>query len=192
VQHEYTIFETKNGFAAVAWSATGVSRLRLPADTQARAESSILRRFPQARRAVPPAHIVRLISDINRYFEGERVDFSTVPLDLSPQEPFFARVYTEVRKLGWGETTTYGSLAKILGAAPRAARGVGQAMASNPVPLIVPCHRVLAAGGKIGGFSAPGGSHSKAKMLRLEGVPIAEATSPSGDNPARTQISFRF
>ena len=159
MQHEYTTFETKNGFAAIAWSAKGVSRLRLPADTQARAESSILRRFPRARRTVPPAHIVRLISDINRYFEGERVDFSTVPLDLSPQEPFFAKVYTEVRKLGWGETTTYGSLAKILGAEPRAARDVGQAMASNPVPLIVPCHRVLAAGGKIGGFSAPGGSH---------------------------------
>jgi methylated-DNA-[protein]-cysteine S-methyltransferase len=72
-----------------------------------------------------------------------------------------------VRKLGWGETTTYGAVAKELGAPPQAARDVGQAMATNPLPLIVPCHRILAAGGKVGSFSAPGGSNSKARMLQL-------------------------
>jgi methylated-DNA-[protein]-cysteine S-methyltransferase len=192
VQHEYTIFDTKNGFAALAWNENGVSSLRLPASSEARAEASVLRRFPQARRTTPSTQMASLISEIKRYFDGEKVDFSAVPLDLGSQDPFFARVYAEVRKLGWGETTTYGAVAKVLGAEPQAARDVGQAMASNPIPLIVPCHRVLAAGGKIGGFSAPGGSSSKAKMLEIEGVPLADQKTRATDNKKREQTSFGF
>lgn len=192
MQHEYTIFDTKNGFAALAWNENGVSSLRLPASSEARAEASVLRRFPQARRTTPSTQMASLISEIKRYFDGEKVDFSAVPLDLGSQDPFFARVYAEVRKLGWGETTTYGAVAKVLGAEPQAARDVGQAMASNPIPLIVPCHRVLAAGGKIGGFSAPGGSSSKAKMLEIEGVPLADQKARATDNKKRDQISFGF
>jgi methylated-DNA-[protein]-cysteine S-methyltransferase len=192
VQHEYTIFDTKNGFAALAWNENGVSSLRLPASSEARAEASVLRRFPQARRTTPSTQMASLISEIKRYFDGEKVDFSAVPLDMGSQDPFFARVYAEVRKLGWGETTTYGAVAKVLGAEPQAARDVGQAMASNPIPLIVPCHRVLAAGGKIGGFSAPGGSSSKAKMLEIEGVPLADQKTRASDNKKRDQISFGF
>ena len=79
-----------------------------------------------------------------------------------------------MRQLGWGETATYGAIAKALDAGPEFARDVGQAMASNPVPLIIPCHRVTAANGKIGGFSAPGGSLSKARMLGLEGVEVRD------------------
>ena len=192
MQHEYTIFDTKNGFAALAWNENGVSSLRLPASSEARAEVSVLRRFPQARRTTPSTQMASLISEIKRYFDGEKVDFSAVPLDMGSQDPFFARVYAEVRKLGWGETTTYGAVAKVLGAEPQAARDVGQAMASNPIPLIVPCHRVLAAGGKIGGFSAPGGSSSKAKMLEIEGVPLADQKARATDNKKRDQISFGF
>jgi methylated-DNA-[protein]-cysteine S-methyltransferase len=192
VQHEYTIFDTKNGFAALAWNENGVSSLRLPASSEARAEASVLRRFPQARRTTPSTQMASLISEIKRYFDGEKVDFSAVPLDMGSQDPFFARVYAEVRKLGWGETTTYGAVAKVLGAEPQAARDVGQAMASNPIPLIVPCHRVLAAGGKIGGFSAPGGSSSKAKMLEIEGVPLADQKTRATDNKKREQTSFGF
>jgi methylated-DNA-[protein]-cysteine S-methyltransferase len=192
VQHEYTIFDTKNGFAALAWNENGVSSLRLPASSEARAEAFVLRRFPQARRTTPSTQMASLISEIKRYFDGEKVDFSAVPLDMGSQDPFFARVYAEVRKLGWGETTTYGAVAKVLGAEPQAARDVGQAMASNPIPLIVPCHRVLAAGGKIGGFSAPGGSSSKAKMLEIEGVPLADQKTRASDNKKRDQISFGF
>lgn len=192
MQHEYTIFDTKNGFAALAWNENGVSSLRLPASSEARAEASVLRRFPQARRTTPSTQMASLISEIKRYFDGEKVDFSAVPLDMGSQDPFFARVYAEVRKLGWGETTTYGAVAKVLGAEPQAARDVGQAMASNPIPLIVPCHRVLAAGGKIGGFSAPGGSSSKAKMLEIEGVPLADQKTRASDNKKRDQISFGF
>jgi methylated-DNA-[protein]-cysteine S-methyltransferase len=192
VQHDYTIFGTSNGFAAVAWSENGISGLRLPGSTEARAEASILRRFPLARRSPPSALVTRLISDINRYFNGEKVDFSTIPLDFGSQDPFFAQVYSEVRKLGWGETTTYGAVAKVLGAPPQAARDVGQAMASNPMPLIVPCHRVLAAGGKLGGFSAPGGSSSKARMLELEGVSVVNPKAKDTDAEARDQTGFGF
>jgi methylated-DNA-[protein]-cysteine S-methyltransferase len=192
VQHEYTIFETTNGFAALAWNENGVTSLRLPASSEGRAEASVLRRFPQARRTTPSAQMASLISEIKRYFDGEKVDFSAVPLDMGSQDPFFARVYAEVRKLGWGETTTYGAVAKVLGAEPQAARDVGQAMASNPIPLIVPCHRVLAAGGRIGGFSAPGGSRSKAKMLEIEGVPLADQKTGATGNEEREQISFGF
>jgi methylated-DNA-[protein]-cysteine S-methyltransferase len=191
-EHQYTIFPTKHGFAALAWNDFGVSSLRLPADTEALAEASILRRFPKARRPPPSAVIVRLIADINRYFDGERIDFSAVPLDLGTQDPFFSKVYEKVRQLGWGKTTTYGAVAKQLGAEPQAARDVGQAMASNPVPLIVPCHRVLAAGGKIGGFSAPGGSGSKAKMLAIEGVKIEAGKPSSTDDTTRAPISLGF
>ena len=96
-------------------------------------------------------------------------------LDLGEQDPFFERVYTAARRVGWGRTTTYGALAKGLGAGPEAARDVGQAMAKNPVALMIPCHRVLAAAGKVGGFSAPGGSAAKVRMLALEGVHVEPA-----------------
>lgn len=115
-----------------------------------------------------------MIADARRYFTGERVDFASVPVDLGVQQPFFERVYGVVRGLGWGETTTYGAIAKMLEAGPEFARDVGQAMAGNPVPLIVPCHRVTAANGRIGGFSAPGGSLSKARMLAIEGVEVRD------------------
>src|SRR3569833_3373872 len=170
MEQEYTTLETKSGFVGLAWNQQGVSALRLPARTEKAAEAAVLRRLPGARRALPSPAMTQLKSNIRRYFEGERTEFSHVPVDLGSQEPFFSQVYAEVRKLGWGETTTYGTVAKTLGADPQAARTVGQAMASNPAPLIVPCHRVLAAGGKLGGFSAPGGSASKAHMLAIEGV----------------------
>lgn len=122
----------------------------------------------------PPPQIQPVIDRARRYFAGERIDFADVPVDLGVQDLFFDRVYATVRALGWGETATYGAIAKSLGVGPEFARDVGQAMAANPVPLIVPCHRVTAANGKIGGFSAPGGSLSKARMLEIEGVVVRD------------------
>jgi methylated-DNA-[protein]-cysteine S-methyltransferase len=189
---EYTTFKTRQGFVALAWNQGAVSGLRLPASTEESAEKAILRRLPLARRAVPSPEIAHLIGDVVRYFEGERIDFCAVPVDLGSQDPFFSSVYAEVRKLGWGETTTYGTVAKTLGAGPQAARDVGQAMARNPVPLIVPCHRVLAAGGKVGGFSAPGGSSSKVRMLEIEGVAVAAEKTEAAGNASQEQIGFGF
>ena len=176
----YQLFETAAGVAAIGWKRTGIISFRLPAPIAAEAERAILRRLPDAVRTEPAAGIATVIGAAIRYFEGERIEFFDVPIDLGPQPPFFAQVYGLVRKLGWGETTTYGAVARALDAGPEHARAVGQAMATNPVPLIVPCHRVLAAGGKIGGFSAPGGSTSKARMLELEGVPVAVAPAQQG------------
>lgn len=172
-QSQYQLFETAAGVAAIGWTEAGVTALRLPAPTVSETARSILRRLPDAVRAEPTIPIAAVIDAAIRYFAGERIEFFAVAVDPGDQPPFFARVYDHVRTLGWGETTTYGAVARALDAGPEHARAVGQAMATNPVPLIIPCHRVLAAGGAIGGFSAPGGSLSKAMMLKLEGVPLA-------------------
>jgi len=176
--HHYAIFETAGGFCGLAWSADGVVRLQLPTKSAEATERLLLRRTPNAERSEPPPEIAETIAAVTRYFAGERTDFSNVALDLADEDEFFRRIYAAARQVGWGQTTTYGALAKTLGAGPEAARDVGQAMAKNPVALIIPCHRVLAAGGKIGGFSAPGGATSKRRMLELEGVRL-EPTPPA-------------
>lgn len=185
----YHLFETAAGCVALGWTERGVVSLRLPAASAHDAERALLRHFPDARRTDPPPHVGAVIDAVVRYFAGERIDFGDVPVDLGVQEAFFDRVYARVRGLGWGETTTYGAVAKALGAGPEYARDVGQAMAKNPVPLIVPCHRVTGAGGRIGGFSAPGGSESKAHMLALEGVAVAPPTPARKDDG---QAGFDF
>jgi methylated-DNA-[protein]-cysteine S-methyltransferase len=183
----YEIFETARGFVAIAWNANGITGLRLPVGSSAAAEQALFKRVRRAIRAIPSAEVAAVVDAVKRYFAGEEVDFSGVAVDLGEQDPFFARVYATIRRLGWGRTTTYGAIAKELGAGPEAARDVGKAMAANPVPLIVPCHRVLAAGGKIGGFSAPGGSDTKMRMLELEGTaPRVLSTN------AASQTTFPF
>lgn len=169
----YRVFETAAGWCGIAWNDAGIVRFTLPTSSEASAERLMLRRMPEITGGEPPAAVQATIADAKRYFAGEEIDFSHVRLDLGTQDAFFAKVYEAVRQLGWGEATTYGAVAKQLGAGPEAARDVGQAMANNPIPLIVPCHRVLAAGRKIGGFSAPGGSETKRRMLEMEGVEIA-------------------
>jgi methylated-DNA-[protein]-cysteine S-methyltransferase len=166
-QH-YQVFETAHGFCAIAWNASGVTRFRLPESSAAATEQALLRRLPDATPATPPPAVADAIAAAQRYFAGEKVDFSAVPVDLGEQEELFCRIYAAARRIGWGETTTYGALAKQFGDDWEIARDVSQAMAKNPVPLIIPCHRVLAAGGKIGGFSAPGGAATKTMMLALE------------------------
>jgi methylated-DNA-[protein]-cysteine S-methyltransferase len=182
--NHYTIFDTSTGFCGIAWSDAGITRFRLPDNSAEAAERSLLRQIPTARPGTPPANVAAVIVAAQRYFAGERIDFSAVPVDLAGQEDFFLRIYEATRRVDYGQTTTYGTLAKELGAGPEAARDVGQAMAKNPVPLIIPCHRVLAAGGKVGGFSAPGGSTAKQRMLALEGVDL------SPPPPAQQSLGF--
>lgn len=177
----YLIFETACGFCGVAWNDVGITRFQLPASTAAATGRSLLRRRPGAEPGTPPPKVAELVAAVQRYFEGKPMDFSGVEIDFTGQDPFARQIYAALRRVGWGRTTTYGTLAKEPGAGPEVARDVGQAMANNPVPLIVPCHRVLAARGKIGGFSAPGGSTAKLRMLRLEGV---EVPQPKPAQPA--------
>lgn len=166
------VFETPLGWCAVAWSDAGVTRFALPMADEAAAERSLRRRWPASAPGGPPPAVAGAVALAKRYFSGEPTDFSAVALDLGGQDAFFAQVYAALRSVGWGCTTTYGALAAAVGAPREAARDVGQAMARNPAPLLIPCHRVLAAGGRLGGFSAPGGAETKARMLRLEGIDI--------------------
>jgi methylated-DNA-[protein]-cysteine S-methyltransferase len=174
---EYLIFETAGGFCGIAWNSAGIKRFQLPARTAEATQRNLLRRLPDAKPGTPPPEVAEAIVAAKRYFGGEEIDFSHFRLDLAEQDGFFEKIYAAARRVGWGHTTTYGTLAKEVGAGPEAARDVGQAMAKNPVPLIIPCHRVLAAGGKVGGFSAPGGSDAKLRMLELEGVTVGPPAS---------------
>jgi len=180
----YAIFETRSGFCGIAWSDDGITRFQLPTDNAAATERLLLRRMSAAKVAEPTPDITGVIDAVRRYFEGSEVDFSDLNLDLEGQDDLFKRIYALARRLSWGQTTTYGALAKEIDADPRLARDVGQAMAKNPIPLIIPCHRVLAAGGKVGGFSAPGGAASKVRMLELEGVVMAP------EEPAQQSLGF--
>ena len=131
------------------------------------------------RRPAPsdPAPVADLIAAIRRYFAGERVEFTSVALDLNGADPFDRAVFDAARSIGWGRTTTYGELARQI-EAPDAARDVGQALGRNPLPLIVPCHRIVAKGKGLGGFSAPGGVATKIRLLQLEGFGADEPALP--------------
>ncbi len=166
----YCVFEVEGGFCGIAWNSEGITRFCLPVKSSEEATRAVLRRAPNAVLTAPTPEIAQVVDAVERYFKGEAVDFSRFKVAVSYQGEFYGRIYEAARRVGWGQTTTYGALAKELGAGPEAARDVGQAMAQNPVPLIIPCHRVLAAGGKVGGFSAPGGATTKMHMLELEGV----------------------
>ena len=182
--HHYLIFDTAGGFCGIAWNDAGITRFQLPTKSAEATERILLRHVLGAKPGAPTPEVTEAVAAVRRYFEGEETDFSSVKLDLGEQDPFFERVYAAARRVGWGHTTTYGALANELGAGPEAARDVGQAMAKNPVALIIPCHRVLAAGGKVGGFSAPGGSAAKIRMLALEGVDLEPP------RPAQQSLGF--
>src|SRR5262249_50235362 len=145
-------------------------------------ERLLLRRLPGAEPGAPPPEVAEAVAAVTRYFAGEETDFSGVTLDLADQGALFKGIYAAARRVGGGRPPTYAPRARELGAGPEAARDVGEAMARNPVALITPCHRVLAAGGKVGGFSAPGGAATKIRMLALEGVRL--------DPPPPAQRSF--
>jgi|SRR5215470_3407709 len=179
-RQNYVVFETAAGFCGMAWNEVGITRFQLPSRNADTTRRNLLRRIPHAEPATPPAEVSRAVAAVQRYFKGEETDFGDLTLDIADQSAFFKQIYAAARRVGWGQTTTYGALAKELGVGPEAARDVGQAMAQNPVALIIPCHRVLAAGGKLGGFSAPGGARAKLAMLELEGVRVEAARPVQG------------
>ena len=168
---QFTVFETALGFCAIAWRGTRVCRFQLPAADPATAAARLRGEDPAAEPAPPPASMERVIDRVRHHLAGRCRDFSTVPLDLDGLPPFTRRVYETARTIPAGQTVTYGELAERCGS-PGGARAVGQAMARNPLALIIPCHRVLAAGGRLGGFSGPGGLDLKVRMLALEGVSL--------------------
>lgn len=166
----HCLFDTAIGPCGVAWSEHGLTGLQLPEADRAATERRLMRKSASAA-ADPPPWVQSVIADIQRYLAGERIDFAGVAVDLAGVDPYRLKLYQTMRAIAWGSTTTYGDLARQAGLLdPEAARDVGQAMGRNPVPLVIPCHRVLAAGKKIGGFSAYGGTVTKERLLALEGV----------------------
>ncbi len=180
----YALFETRLGTCAIAWAAPGVTALQLPESSEALTRERIAARAEDGDEAPPPARVRAVIDAVTRHLAGEVQDFGAARLDMRGVPPFHARVYDALRAVEAGRTIGYGELAARAGS-PKAFRAVGQAMAKNPFPLLVPCHRVLAAGGKAGGFSAHGGVATKAHLLALEGVrldtetPLADAAQGS-------------
>ncbi len=173
----FVLFDTPIGRCGVVWGARGIVGLQLPeADVRA-TRARVQRRFPDAREAAPPAAIAEITRAIATLLAGAAVDLSTVALDLEGVPDFHRRVYAAARAIAPGRTLTYGEIAARIGA-PGAARAVGRALGQNPFPIVVPCHRVVAAGNKSGGFSADGGVATKLRMLRLEGAATPAAPEP--------------
>ena len=153
---EFALFDTAIGSCGIAWSACGVVGVQLP-EWHARATRDRLsRRFPDACEATPPPDIQQAIDSIAALLRGEARDLCFVALDMDGIPPFRRSIYAVLRGIPAGATLSYGEIATRLGDGS-AAREVGEEMGKNPFPIIVPCHRVVAAGGKIGGFSAAGG-----------------------------------
>jgi methylated-DNA-[protein]-cysteine S-methyltransferase len=165
----YCLFETAIGWCGLAWNGRGITHVQLPDGDRDGTERHLRRRVPGDAPAEPTTEIVQAVEALQRYFAGEAVDLSSLPVDFGDRGCADQAIYAALRAVRWGETVTYGELARRAGLL-HGAQAVGQAMAKNPVPVVVPCHRVLAAGGRIGGFSAPGGTLTKEKLLALEGV----------------------
>lgn len=163
----YCLFATVIGDCGIAWSERGVTRLSLPEGDRSATERR-LRTRSGATAADPPAPVKDAIAQIERYALGERINFASVAIDLTGVEPFRRDVYAATRDVGWGRTATYGDIARRVGTAD--AREVGQALSRNPVPLIVPCHRIVGSDGRLVGFSAYGGTLTKERLLVLEGM----------------------
>lgn len=160
-------FDTGVGRCAIAWSERGVVGVQLPEANEAATHARMQRRFPSNVEATPPPAVQAAIDGIVGLLTGEASDLTGVALDLRSVPEFHRAVYEIARRIAPGQTLTYGEIAAQLGD-PGAARAVGQALGQNPIPIIVPCHRVLAAGGRAGGFSAPGGVMTKLRLLEIE------------------------
>ena len=167
-QH-FAIFETVIGPCGIVWGDRGITGVQLPMGDEKKTRIRILQRNGEIAEAPPPAEVQKAIAGIVELLAGRPNDLSDVVLDLDGVPEFNRGVYDIARTIPPGKTMTYGDIAKQLGGV-ELSRDVGQALGHNPCPIVVPCHRVLAAGNKPGGFSANGGVVTKLKMLAIEGA----------------------
>lgn len=167
------LFPTALGVCGVAWGARGIVAMQLPEAHEAHLRARLRRSFPDAPEGAPPAAVQQAMQRVAALLRGEAVDFGDVALDMQNIPEFDRRVYAVTQGIRPGHTLTYGEVAKRIGE-PDRARAVGQALGRNPFAPIVPCHRVLAAAGKPGGFSARGGVDTKLRMLAIEGARVGE------------------
>jgi len=166
---EFALFDTAIGSCGIAWTEHGVCDVLLPARSPGHTRAALADKYGPAAEAAPPATVVSAIAAIVRLLDGEPEDLDEVALDLSGVPEFNRQVYAVARTIRPGATLCYGDIAARLGQ-PGAARAVGRAMGDNPCPIVIPCHRVLAADGSLHGFSAHGGIATKRRMLQIEGA----------------------
>ena len=167
--YRFALFETAIGCCALIWSGRGVAGVQLPEKNKDATRARVLRRFAGAGEETPPANMQRAIDGIVALLSGELRDLTDIEIDDDRIPAFNRRVYAMARAIPPGATMTYGEIAERIGD-KALARDVGRAMGENPTPIIMPCHRVLAAGGKPGGFSASGGVVTKLRLLTIEGA----------------------
>jgi methylated-DNA-[protein]-cysteine S-methyltransferase len=170
------LFDTAIGSCGIAWTDAGVRGLHLPGASSEATLAGLRRRHPAAHEAEPTDAVRSAVGAIVALLRGEPVDLTPIALDMRHVPEFHRRVYAVARTIPPGRTLTYGEVAERLGE-PGAARAVGRALGANPFAVIVPCHRVLAAGGRSGGFSAPGGVDTKLRLLEIERARIGASPS---------------
>jgi methylated-DNA-[protein]-cysteine S-methyltransferase len=169
-QH-FALFDTPIGICGIEWGPRGINGLQLPMGSDEKTRARIRQRHGDIGEAAPTKEVQRAIDRIVELLAGKPDDLRDIPLDLDGVPEFNRGVYDIARTIPPGQTMTYGDIAKRLGGV-ELSRDVGQALGRNPCPIVVPCHRVLAAGQKPGGFSAKGGVSTKLKMLAIEGAAV--------------------
>ncbi|WP_458761411.1 methylated-DNA--[protein]-cysteine S-methyltransferase [Afipia sp. TerB] len=171
----FAFFDTAIGRCAVAWGERGILAVQLPESDDDRTRARLLKKHPEARDMSPPPDVRRACEAMTALLEGEPDDLAGIKLDMSEVPDFNRQVYEIARTIPPGGTLTYGEIAQRLGD-KTLSRAVGQALGQNPFTIVVPCHRVLAANGKTGGFSANGGVTTKFRMLTIERAKIGRDT----------------
>ena len=171
---QFAIVRAGSGSFGAAWTSDGIVGTWMHDRTEERTRRQILRAFPAGSEAVPPPAVASAMADVVALLLGERRSIAA-DLDMRGIPAFDRRVYEVALTIPPGETMTYGAVARALGEEPMAARDVGRSLARNPFAPIVPCHRIVAANGRLGGYSAPGGASTKRRLLELEGAAIVAA-----------------
>jgi len=171
----FALFDTAIGRCGVAWSEHGIVAVQLPQPNETQTRKRLAQRGA-TNEALPPPPIAAAIADMTALLAGEKRDLADLDVDLDGVPEFHRRVYAIARNIPPGSTLSYGDIAKRLGGV-ELSRDVGQALGHNPCPIVVPCHRVLAGGGKSGGFSANGGVKTKLRMLEIEGALVNHTPS---------------
>ena len=168
----YDVFQVSLGWCAAARSEKGICRFVLPVETADAAEAEILESVAVLRglRVLRGKNCMHALARaVARYFDGRAADFGGFPVDLSSGTPFQQKVWSAIRRIPRGQVRTYKWIGAEIGR-PDACRAIGRAVGANPVPLLVPCHRVVGSDGSLVGFSAAGGLELKARMLEIERV----------------------
>jgi methylated-DNA-[protein]-cysteine S-methyltransferase len=191
----FALFDTAIGACGIGWSEAGIVALQLPEADRERTRARLLRRWPDAGETVPPPAVQSAIETVVTLISGaapDRIgaDLDVIALDLEGVPDFDREVYTVARTIAPGKTLTYGEIAERIGE-PGAAREVGQALGRNRIPIIVPCHRVVAAGGRTGGFSARGGVATKLRLLEIERATFTDGPTLFDDDAAFARLQRR-